>query len=69
MEVKMEEDRISYHESVRKIYNRINKDKLDNIWERYEAQGMRYDPDRKGPFCQAGNRCDLCSIGPYRADV
>jgi carbon-monoxide dehydrogenase catalytic subunit len=65
----MEENRISYHESVRVIYNRIKKDKMDNIWDRYEAQGMGGDPDRRCPFCQAGTRCDLCSNGPCRADA
>jgi carbon-monoxide dehydrogenase catalytic subunit len=65
----MEENRISYHESVRVIYNRIKKDNMDNIWDRYEAQGMGGDPDRRCPFCQAGTRCDLCSNGPCRADA
>lgn len=64
----MEENRISYHDSVRKVYQRIKKDKMTNIWDRYAAQGMP-DPDRRCPFCQAGTRCDLCSNGPCRADV
>ena len=34
----MEADRISYHESVRKVYDRIKKDGMTNIWDRYEAQ-------------------------------
>ncbi|MFB0561327.1 MAG: anaerobic carbon-monoxide dehydrogenase catalytic subunit [Candidatus Lokiarchaeia archaeon] len=65
----MEEDRISYHESVRKMYERIKKDDMTNIWDRFEAQGMGGDPDRRCPFCQAGARCDLCSNGPCRADA
>ena len=64
----MEGDRISYHESVRKVYQRIKKDKMDNIWDRYEAQGLGA-PDKRCPFCQAGVRCDLCSNGPCRADA
>ncbi|MEM3586397.1 MAG: anaerobic carbon-monoxide dehydrogenase catalytic subunit [Candidatus Jordarchaeaceae archaeon] len=64
----MEENRISYHESVRKVYQRIKKDQITNIWDRYAAQGMP-DPDRRCPFCQAGTRCDLCSNGPCRADA
>jgi|GEM_PF-2199543 len=36
----MREDRISHHESVRKAYERIKKDGLTNIWDRYEAQGL-----------------------------
>nr|MDO8079411.1 anaerobic carbon-monoxide dehydrogenase catalytic subunit [Candidatus Freyarchaeota archaeon] len=64
----MEENRISYHDSVKKVYQRIKKDKMTNIWDRYEAQGMP-EPDRRCPFCQAGARCDLCSNGPCRADI
>ena len=64
----MEGDRISYHESVRKVYQRIKKDNMDNIWDRYEAQGLGA-PDKRCPFCQAGVRCDLCSNGPCRADA
>jgi carbon-monoxide dehydrogenase catalytic subunit len=65
----MEADRISYHESVRKIYERIKKDNMTNVWDRYEAQGMGGNPDQRCPFCQGGVRCDLCSNGPCRADV
>jgi len=65
----MEEERISYHESVRKVYQRIKQDGMDNIWDRYEAQGMGGDPDQRCPFCMAGARCDLCSNGPCRADI
>ncbi|WXG39393.1 MAG: anaerobic carbon-monoxide dehydrogenase catalytic subunit [Candidatus Freyarchaeum deiterrae] len=64
----MEENRISYHDSVKKVYQRIKKDNMPNIWDRYQAQGMP-DPDRRCPFCQAGARCDLCSNGPCRADI
>jgi carbon-monoxide dehydrogenase catalytic subunit len=64
----LEENRISYHDSVRKVYQRIKKDQMTNIWDRYAAQGMP-DPDRRCPFCQAGARCDLCSNGPCRADI
>jgi carbon-monoxide dehydrogenase catalytic subunit len=65
----MEGNRISYHESVRKVYDRIKKDNLTNIWDRYEAQGLGGNPDQRCPFCQGGVRCDLCSNGPCRADV
>jgi carbon-monoxide dehydrogenase catalytic subunit len=65
----MKEDRISYHESVRKMYEKIKRDNMTNIWDRFEAQGMGGDPDRRCPFCQAGTRCDLCSNGPCRADA
>ncbi|MEE9192255.1 MAG: carbon monoxide dehydrogenase, partial [Candidatus Aerophobetes bacterium] len=65
----MEEGRISYHESVRRVYERIKKDGMNNVWDRYEAQGMGGDPDKRCSFCMGGVRCDLCSNGPCRADV
>jgi carbon-monoxide dehydrogenase catalytic subunit len=65
----MEGDRISYHESVRRIYERIKKDGMNNIWDRYEAQGFGENPDKRCPFCMQGVRCDLCSNGPCRADA
>ena len=64
----MEGERISYHESVRKSYEKIKKDGVTNIWDRFEAQGFG-DPDKRCPFCMAGTRCDLCSNGPCRADA
>ena len=65
----MEGDRISQHESVRKLYERLKKDGMTNLWDRYEAQGMGGNPDQRCGFCQGGNRCDLCSNGPCRGDV
>ena len=66
----MEDDRISYHESVRKVFHEsIEPAGITNIWDRFEAQGMGGDPDRRCPFCMAGARCDLCSNGPCRADA
>lgn len=35
----MEADRISHHKSVRRVYERIKKDGMDNIWDRYEGAG------------------------------
>ena len=65
----MEGERISYHESVRKVYERIKKDGMTSMWDRYQAQGLGDNPDQRCPFCQGGVRCDLCSNGPCRADV
>lgn len=65
----MEGDRISYHPSVRQAYERIKKDNLSNIWDRYQAQGLGGNPDQRCPFCMGGVRCDLCSNGPCRADA
>ena len=36
----MEEERISYHASVRRVYDRIKKAGMSNIWDTYEAQGI-----------------------------
>ncbi|HOC77347.1 MAG TPA: anaerobic carbon-monoxide dehydrogenase catalytic subunit [Methanofastidiosum sp.] len=65
----MEGDRISYHESVRKMYDKLKEDKITNIWDRYELQGFGGNPDKRCPFCQGGVRCDLCSNGPCRSDA
>lgn len=65
----MEENRISYHESVRRVYDRLKKDGMNNIWDRFEAQGLGGNPDQRCPFCMGGIRCDLCSNGPCRADA
>ncbi len=65
----MEKNRLSYHESVRTVIEKIRKDGMNNIWDRYEAQGLGGKPDQRCPFCMAGVRCDLCSNGPCRADV
>ena len=64
----MEKERISYHKSVQKVYDRLKKDGMNNIWDRFEAQGFGGDPDKRCPFCLKGARCDLCSNGPCRAD-
>lgn len=65
----MEDNRISHHESVRKVHERIKQDGITSIWDRYVAQGFGGTPDKRCPFCQAGTRCDLCSNGPCRADA
>jgi carbon-monoxide dehydrogenase catalytic subunit len=65
----MEGNRISYHDSVRKGYERIKKDGMVSIWDRFEAQGFGGVPDKRCPFCLKGARCDLCSNGPCRADA
>ena len=42
---------------------------MNNIWDRFVAQGFGGDPDKRCPFCLTGARCDLCSNGPCRADA
>ncbi len=65
----MEKERISYHESVQKMYEKIKQDNMTNVWDRYEAQGLGGDPDKRCMFCMGGVRCDFCSNGPCRADA
>jgi len=65
----MEGERISYHKTVQKVYERIKQDGLTSIWDRFQAQGFGGDPDKRCPFCLKGARCDLCSNGPCRADA
>ncbi|MHA1525980.1 MAG: anaerobic carbon-monoxide dehydrogenase catalytic subunit [Promethearchaeota archaeon] len=65
----MEGNRLSLHKSVQKAYERIKKDGMTNIWDRFEAQGFGGDPDKRCPFCLKGARCDLCSNGPCRSDA
>ncbi|MDD3043392.1 MAG: carbon monoxide dehydrogenase, partial [Methanosarcinaceae archaeon] len=65
----MEKERISYHESVQKMYEKIKEDGMSNVWDRYEAQGLGGDPDKRCMFCMGGVRCDFCSNGPCRADA
>jgi carbon-monoxide dehydrogenase catalytic subunit len=65
----MEGERISYHKTVQKVYERIKGDGITSIWDRFQAQGFGDNPDKRCPFCLKGARCDLCSNGPCRADA
>ncbi|MCF8105296.1 MAG: anaerobic carbon-monoxide dehydrogenase catalytic subunit [Desulfohalobiaceae bacterium] len=65
----MERNRISQHDATQRMYDRISEDNMTNVWDRYEAQGLGGDPDKRCPYCMAGVRCDLCSNGPCRADA
>lgn len=65
----MEKERISVHPSVQQAYERIKREGLTNVWDRYQAQGLGSNPDQRCPFCMGGVRCDLCSNGPCRADA
>ena len=55
------EGNVSYHESVNEMYEKVKKDGVTNIVDRYNAQ-------EKGrcPFCSKGLSCKLCSMGPCR---
>ena len=66
----MDDERVSFHESVRRIYReRLSSQGITNLWQRFEAQGLGSDPDKRCPFCMGGVRCDLCSNGPCRSDA
>ncbi|WOF16167.1 anaerobic carbon-monoxide dehydrogenase catalytic subunit [Methanoplanus sp. FWC-SCC4] len=64
----MEDNRISYHDSVKTVYRKLKEDGITNVWDRYAAQGFGDDPDKRCSFCMDGVRCDFCSNGPCRAD-
>ena len=60
--IKLEEkEKISAHESIREMYERVHKEGLTNVVDRFEAQ----QPTRC-PFCSQGLSCQLCSQGPCR---
>jgi carbon-monoxide dehydrogenase catalytic subunit len=65
----LDDTRISQHESVRRMVERIRSDGMTNVWDRYAAQGLGDNPDKRCPFCMGGVRCDFCSNGPCRADA
>ncbi len=55
------EGKVSEHESINKMYEKVSKEGVTNIVDRFNAQ-------EKGrcPFCSAGLSCQLCSMGPCR---
>lgn len=55
------EGKVSNHESVNRMYEKVNSEGITNIVERFNSQ-------EKGrcPFCIAGLSCQLCSMGPCR---
>lgn len=54
-------EKISYHETVNRMYERVASEGITNIADRFRAQ-------EKGrcPFCTQGLSCQLCSMGPCR---
>ncbi|MDI7246737.1 MAG: anaerobic carbon-monoxide dehydrogenase catalytic subunit [Bacillota bacterium] len=53
-------DRVSEHESVRKMHDEMQGAGVTSVVERFEAQGVRCT------FCEQGTTCQLCSMGPCR---
>lgn len=52
---------VSYHESINEMYEKVKKDGVTNVVDRYNAQ-------EKGrcKFCVSGLSCQLCTMGPCR---
>ncbi|MBC7289400.1 MAG: carbon monoxide dehydrogenase, partial [Armatimonadetes bacterium] len=48
----------SLHESVNEVYGSMKAEQATNVYDRYVAM------DGRCPFCEAGTRCSLCSMGP-----
>ncbi|MEW6105564.1 MAG: anaerobic carbon-monoxide dehydrogenase catalytic subunit [Bacillota bacterium] len=53
-------DRVSEHESVRRMHDEMQGAGVSSVVERFEAQGVRCT------FCEQGITCQLCSMGPCR---
>lgn len=55
------EGRVSIHDSVQEMYERIHRDGLSNVFDRYDPQAKI-----RCNFCVAGVSCQLCTGGPCR---
>ncbi len=53
--------RISVHESVNRMYERVHKEGISNVADRFEAMEKI-----RCPHCKEGLSCQLCSMGPCR---
>ena len=53
--------RISIHDSVQEMYERIQSDGLSNVFDRYDPQAKI-----RCNFCNEGVSCQLCTGGPCR---
>ncbi len=59
--LKAPEGRVSYHDSVEEMLQRIREDGMTNVFDRFaEQEKIRCN------FCQDGLSCQLCSHGPCR---
>jgi carbon-monoxide dehydrogenase catalytic subunit len=55
------EGRVSYHDSVEEMLERIRKDSMSNVFDRWALQEKI-----RCKFCLQGLSCQLCSQGPCR---
>lgn len=53
-------EKVSQHESIRTMHDKMKEDGVVSVVERFEAQGARCT------FCEQGITCQLCSMGPCR---
>ncbi|BCN31274.1 anaerobic carbon-monoxide dehydrogenase catalytic subunit [Anaeromicropila herbilytica] len=63
-EVKLEEGRVSYHDSVEEMLKRIREDGMSNVFDRWTKQEKI-----RCKFCLEGMSCQLCSQGPCRINL
>jgi len=54
--------RISAHDSIKEMYDKIKSDGITNVWDRWAAQ----EQVRCKTFCAKGLSCQFCSNGPCR---
>lgn len=55
------DEKVSIHESVQEMYQRLHEDEMSNTFDRFEPQ----EKIRCG-FCVSGTSCQLCTNGPCR---
>ncbi len=53
-------EKVSAHESVVQMHEKVKADGMSSVVERFDAQGIRCK------FCSDGVSCQLCSMGPCR---
>jgi len=56
------ESKISAHESIKIMYEKLKEDGMTNVWDRWAAQ----EQVRCKSFCAKGLSCQFCSNGPCR---
>ena len=55
-------EKVSEHDSINQMYEKIKNDGITNLWDRFEAQ----EKVRCKSFCEKGLSCQLCTSGPCR---
>ncbi len=55
-------DKVSQHDNINRLYDKVSQDNMSNVADRYEAQ----EKVRCRNYCDKGLSCQLCSNGPCR---